>query len=154
MQRGRGKTTPENPNRIGRARASAARVEAQLVAAVGGSAPLKFMPRARLNPIGMAIQHALLRKDRDGRTRLEKLGELAVKRALEGDDKFFQMVADRYVGKVMPMDRDGDDKPELQTVLLQTLVDQLVDKKLGGGATLIGSASVADVVERAIKAKE
>lgn len=115
---------------------------------------LKFKPQTRLKPLGQAIQHALFRIDKDGRTRLEKLGERLVRDAVGGDNEAAKIVFDRFEGKVVALDDKGADSENTQAVLLGALVEALVDKKLGNSAKVIeGGTSVQDVVGRMVERK-
>lgn len=115
--------------------------------------PLKFQPRIRLKPMGQAIQHALLRIDPgEDRTRLEKWGEMVVRKALAGDIEFSRFIADRYEGKVMPLDEDGNDD-NLQGVLLAHLVEALIEKKLSKARVIDGGVTTTDVVGELVRKK-
>lgn len=110
--------------------------------------PMKWQPRAKLKPLGMAIQRALLRTDPgDPRTRLEKLGEKLVRDALAGNMAATQIIFDRFEGRVSVLDDTGADSENVQTVLLSKLVEALVEKKLGTVVDVTPS-SVVEVARR------
>lgn len=108
---------------------------------------LRIAPRSgKLKPMTQAIQQALFRVDKgDTVPRINKLGELIVRKAMGGDNDMIKLVFERMDGKAMPVDDKGNEV-DLHGATLTALVTLLTERKTD-------AAKVVDVVATMVDKK-
>lgn len=97
-------------------------------------------PLKKMGPLAQSIQLALFRRTRDGVPRIKLLGERIVKDALAGNEAMTKIVVDRIDGKLLEIGEDGEPVHDLSAGLIGSLIEALVDKKLGTAAKVIEGA--------------